>query len=104
MIAALAKVDFELVASSKMNAQPKDQPTEQGIGWQLETMLATSGKDPALRVRMMAIGESNRLTLKFRKRTISSAFSVNYRHVGYVDSSWLRECVHRCATPRCSHR
>ena len=58
---------FELVDSSDMHANPNDQPTEEDIVWRLPPGLATSQDDPELQEQMRRIGESNRMTLKFRK-------------------------------------
>ncbi|MFM7784669.1 MAG: methyltransferase, partial [Gammaproteobacteria bacterium] len=68
VIAAFQTAGFELVGSSEMNANPKDQPTEQDSVWRLPPSLATSKDDPELRAAMQAIGESDRMTLKFRKK------------------------------------
>jgi predicted methyltransferase len=35
--------------------------------WRLPPSFATSANDPALKAKMQAIGESDRMTLKFRK-------------------------------------
>lgn len=67
VIAAFEKAGFELVAASEINANPKDQPTEKDMVWRLPPTLATSENDAALRAAMQAIGESDRMTLKFRK-------------------------------------
>ena len=58
---------FELVGESDINQNPKDQPGEEDFVWRLPPSLGTSGEDPELRAAMQAIGESNRMTLKFRK-------------------------------------
>ena len=58
---------FEFVAESDINANPKDQPTTEDFVWRLPPSLVTSREDPELRKKMLAIGESNRMTLKFRK-------------------------------------
>lgn len=58
---------FEFVAESDVNANPKDQPTTEDIVWRLPPSLATSREDDALRAELEAVGESNRMTLKFRK-------------------------------------
>ena len=58
---------FELVDTSEVNANPNDRPTEDEFVWRLPPTLATSGDDPDLRAQMQAIGESDRMTLKFRK-------------------------------------
>ena len=68
VIAAFGKAGFELVGSSEMNANPKDRPTEKDFVWRLPPTLATSENDPALRAQLTAIGESDRMTLKFRKK------------------------------------
>jgi predicted methyltransferase len=66
-IAAFEAAGFEFVGSSEINANPADQPTESDIVWRLPPSLGTSRKDPALKAQMEAIGESDRMTLKFRK-------------------------------------
>jgi predicted methyltransferase len=58
---------FELVADSDMHANSKDQPATEDFVWRLPPSLNTSEDDPELRAQMQAIGESNRMTLKFRK-------------------------------------
>ena len=67
VVAAFQKAGFELVESSEINANPKDQPTEKDVVWRLPPTVATSEKDPELKAKMQAIGESDRMTLKFRK-------------------------------------
>lgn len=69
VIAAFEKAGFELAGESEINANPKDQPTEKDFVWRLPPTLATSQKDPELKAKMEAIGESDRMTLKFRKKT-----------------------------------
>ena len=58
---------FEFVAESDINANEKDQPTTDDIVWRLPPTLFTSKDNPELRAQYEAIGESNRMTLKFRK-------------------------------------
>ncbi len=58
---------FELVAQSDLNANPLDQPSTDEVVWRLPPNLATSRNDAELREQMQAIGESHRMTLKFRK-------------------------------------
>lgn len=58
---------FELVDESDVNQNPKDRPTAEDVVWRLPPSYATSRDDPELRAQMDAIGESNRMTLKFRK-------------------------------------
>lgn len=67
VIRAYENAGFEFVASSPINHNHRDQPTEEDIVWRLPPTLATSNDDPALREQMIAVGESNRMTLKFRK-------------------------------------
>lgn len=67
LIARIEKAGFEFVAESDINANPKDQPSTEDIVWRLPPSLMTSREDEALRAEMEAIGESNRMTLKFRK-------------------------------------
>lgn len=58
---------FELVATSQINANAKDKPGPEDIVWRLPPSLRTSKDDPELRAAMEAIGESDRMTLLFRK-------------------------------------
>jgi len=67
MIEQMQEAGFEFVAGSDINISGKDQPTEDDIVWRLPPSLATSKDNPELKVEMEAIGESNRMTLKFRK-------------------------------------
>ena len=67
VIAAAEAAGFEFVAESDVNANPKDQPSEDDIVWRLPPSLRTSQDDPELRAELEAVGESNRMTLKFRK-------------------------------------
>lgn len=56
---------FKLVDESDINANPKDKAD--GIVWRLPPSLNTSKDDEELRKKYLAIGESNRMTLKFVK-------------------------------------
>ena len=67
VIAFFEEAGFELVAESDVNANPKDVPGEEDIVWRLPPSLNTSKEDPELRAQYEAIGESNRMTLLFRK-------------------------------------
>lgn len=58
---------FEFVDASEVNANPKDQPTEEDIVWRLPPSLGTSKDNPELMAQMKEIGESDRMTLMFRK-------------------------------------
>jgi predicted methyltransferase len=67
VIAAFEAAGFELAGTSDMNANPMDMPTTEDVVWRLPPSLGTSGDDDELRAQMEAIGESNRMTLLFRK-------------------------------------
>ena len=67
VIAAAEAAGFELIAESDINANPNDQPTEEDFVWRLPPSLATSRDNPELQAEMQAVGESNRMTLRFRK-------------------------------------
>lgn len=56
---------FELVAKSEINANPRDPANHPGGVWTLPPVLTLGDKD---RARYVAIGESDRMTLLFRKR------------------------------------
>ena len=57
---------FELVAESEINANPKDPANwERGV-WTLPPVLATGADDPK-RAEYLSIGESDRMTLLFKK-------------------------------------
>lgn len=67
VIAAAEQAGFEFVAESDINANPKDQPGEDDIVWRLPPSLNTSRDNPELMAEYETVGESNRMTLKFRK-------------------------------------
>ena len=67
LISAMEKAGFEFVASSDVNLNPKDKPSAKDIVWRLPPSFATSGKDEKKKAEYNAVGESNRMTLKFRK-------------------------------------
>ena len=58
---------FELIKSSDINANPKDKPSNDDIVWRLPPNLSTSREDAELKAKYEAIGESNRMTLLFKK-------------------------------------
>ena len=68
VISILEEAGFELAGESEINANPKDQAkSENGdMVWRLPPSLATSRDDPELRAKMVAIGETDRMTLKFQ--------------------------------------
>ena len=67
VINAFEEAGFELAAERDINANPADQPTADDVVWRLPPTLATSREDPELREELQAVGESNRMTLLFRK-------------------------------------
>jgi len=66
VIKIMEEAGFELMAKSEVNANPKDQPTDQDTVWRLPPSLSTSRDNPEMKARMEAIGESDRMALKFR--------------------------------------
>jgi predicted methyltransferase len=69
VIERAAAAGFELVAESDINNNPNDQPGADDIVWRLPPTYGTSGDNDAMRSQMDAVGESNRMTLKFVKAT-----------------------------------
>ena len=67
VVQSMEAAGFELVDSSDVNANPKDQPTTDDFVWRLPPSLQTSREDPELRAALTEVGESNRMTLKFVK-------------------------------------
>lgn len=67
VIASFEAAGFELVEKSEINANAMDIPGAEDVVWRLSPTLATSQKDAELKTKMEAIGESDRMTLKFRK-------------------------------------
>ncbi len=58
-------VGFKLAAKSEVNANPKDNANHENGVWALPPVLANKDKD---RAKYLAIGESDRMTLKFVKQ------------------------------------
>jgi predicted methyltransferase len=67
VIKTLEKAGFEYLSSSDINANAADQPGDDDVVWRLGPTFATSRDNPELKEKLAAIGESNRMTLKFRK-------------------------------------
>lgn len=65
VVSVFEAAGFELVASSEINANPKDQPVEGDVVWRLPPSL--SGDDEAAKEKNREIGESDRMTLLFKK-------------------------------------
>jgi len=67
VITKMEEAGFELDENSDINANEKDTPSEEDNVWRLAPTLGTSRDNPDLRAKMEAIGESDRMTLVFRK-------------------------------------
>ena len=67
VIEQMITAGFELVATSNINANEKDLPTSDEVVWRLPPTLSGSKNNAERISQMMEIGESNRMTLKFRK-------------------------------------
>jgi predicted methyltransferase len=67
VIKRMQDAGFEYVDSSDVNLNPADMPEADDIVWRLPPSFATSSDNPELKAKYMAIGESTRMTLKFRK-------------------------------------
>lgn len=67
VVAAMTRAGFEFIAASDVNNNPKDQASVGDIVWRLPPSFNGAKDDDAKRAAMQEIGESNRMTLKFRK-------------------------------------
>jgi len=67
VIEHMTAAGFELVGESEVNLNERDQPGESDVVWRLPPTLMTSRDNPELQEQLKATGESNRMTLKFRK-------------------------------------
>jgi predicted methyltransferase len=67
VIAAFEAAGFELIKDSDINENLKDVPSNEDIVWRLPPSMSTSREDAELRAKMQEIGESNRMTLLFKK-------------------------------------
>ena len=65
VVAAFENAGLKLIASSEINANGRDRPTENDKVWRLPPTL--SGDDEQKRQAAINIGESDRMTLKFQK-------------------------------------
>lgn len=63
----MEEAGFEFVGETDINRNPKDKPGSEDIVWRLPPSFSTSEHDPQLRMKMQQLGESNRVTLLFRK-------------------------------------
>ena len=67
VIAAFEAAGFELEAASEINANPRDKPGLGDVVWRLPPTYLGADVDTPEREAVEAIGESDRMTLKFRK-------------------------------------
>ncbi|MCL1039307.1 methyltransferase [Shewanella corallii] len=67
IIKLFTNAGFKLVAKSEINANAKDKPSETDIVWRLPPSFNGSRDNPEQKQAMQAIGESDRMTLLFRK-------------------------------------
>jgi predicted methyltransferase len=67
VIERIEAAGFEFVEASDINLNPADQPGPEDFVWRLPPTLATSDGDAEVAAAFEAIGESSRMTLKFRK-------------------------------------
>jgi predicted methyltransferase len=68
VIQALENAGFELVMTSEMNANSKDKPGKDDSVWRLPPSFNGVGDDANKRTQMRVIGESDRMTLLFKKQ------------------------------------
>lgn len=67
VIEKIEAAGFELIGTSPINENPADQPTSEEFVWRLPPSLRSEDQDPETIAALQAIGESHRMTLKFRK-------------------------------------
>ena len=67
VITAMKAAGFEFVGESDINENPKDLAKEGDKVWRLPPTLGVDKENKDLLNAMSEIGESNRMTLKFRK-------------------------------------
>jgi predicted methyltransferase len=71
VIAQMEQAGFIFEEASAINANPKDKPQDGDVVWRLPPVLSGSKDNPDQAAMMQAIGESNRMTLRFRKPSAS---------------------------------
>jgi len=67
VVATMQAAGFEFVSESSVNENDKDQANVGDGVWRLPPAYAGTADDPDKKAAVDAIGESNRMTLKFRK-------------------------------------
>jgi predicted methyltransferase len=66
VIEMIEAAGFELIGETDINANSRDVPTEKQFVWRLPPGYS-GAETPEAKAKVDAIGESNRMTLKFRK-------------------------------------
>lgn len=67
VIEQFTQAGFKFVGASEINQNPLDMPGADDVVWRLPPAMYTVKDNAELREKMLAIGESNRMTLKFVK-------------------------------------
>ncbi|MEM7541660.1 MAG: methyltransferase [Pseudomonadota bacterium] len=67
VIARIEQAGFQFVSETDINHNPLDQPSEDDFVWRLPPSLASARGNEQARKKYLAIGESHRMTLRFRK-------------------------------------
>jgi len=67
VIASMQAAGFEFVGETNINENERDQANEGDIVWRLPPSLNGARDDEAKKAAALAVGESHRMTLKFRK-------------------------------------
>jgi len=68
VIKAFENAGFKLVGSSEINANPKDLPSDTDLVWRLPPSYFQTREDAEKKAAVDAIGESDRMTLLFKKK------------------------------------
>lgn len=68
VIASFEAAGFELVSRSDINKNPNDKPSESDMVWRLPPTYYGAQDDEARKQALDKIGESNRMTLLFKKK------------------------------------
>jgi predicted methyltransferase len=68
VIEFVTQAGFDLVAASELNANPNDKPEAKDRVWRLPPSFSGSRDNPEKKAKMATIGESDRMTLLFKKK------------------------------------
>ncbi|MBT7333315.1 MAG: class I SAM-dependent methyltransferase [Gammaproteobacteria bacterium] len=67
VISQMEAAGFTFLGASDVNQNLADQPTSDEVVWRLPPSLSGAKDNPEQKAAMLAVGESNRMTLKFAK-------------------------------------